>query len=226
MRANVRVSPGARPAARGTGRPSAPTGRAMQPQRADPLVPRGRVEPAGEPVALGGPSAERRRECRSCALVSRLVEQRSAPAGRTASASSVCDDRLRERHADALVAPADPGLAVGRLAEEVEPPVAAGRVTYPGLVRLGEPRAGLVERREDPLRRHAHGVDLEARERGGELRQARGGDGDLEASCSRRLPPRKRSIARAAGDVPRAFTPASRRAASTGSQASQRSESS
>jgi hypothetical protein len=87
-------------------------------------------------------------------------------------------DHALVREPDALVASADPGVAIGGLAEDVEAPELRVRVANPGLVGLLELVAGLRKWRSSTGPRDDE--DLEPGERLGDLVDAAVRDGDLE----------------------------------------------
>ena len=113
------------------------------------------------------------------------------------------------RHPDAHVAAADPGAALRRLAEDVEPPATGRRLSYPRLMRA---RSFLRQRCREA---GAHGEELKTVERVENVAEPGVRDGDSMSSCSRSPPPRKRSIAQPAATYHGGSTPSSRRATSS-----------
>src|SRR5207248_10701672 len=108
-----------------------------------------------------------------------------------------------ERQPDPLVAPADPGLVVGRLPEEVDPPEAVFALAHPRLVRLRKRWTRVLESREETVRRGADDEDLETLERGDELVQPVGRDRHLEVLVLAKPAAVKEVDRPARGDVPR-----------------------
>jgi hypothetical protein len=130
-----------------------------------------------------------RQRCREVVVVLRprvlrLVEQHDL---RTAVGDPVgrAIDHAVVGQADARVATANPGVAVGRLAEDVEAPHAGVRVAHPCLVRRLEQVMCLRERPHDSGVR-ADDEDLEVAQRGNDLHEARSRNRDLEVLV---LPP-------------------------------------
>jgi hypothetical protein len=110
-------------------------------------------------------------------------------------------NHLFVREPDALVAPAEPGVAVRGLAEHVEAPEARRRLAHPGLVRLPEPVAGLGERRR--LVRACDDEDLEPGKDVDDFVEPRVGYRDLEVFVLPMLAAEEEVDRPAGRDVPR-----------------------
>src|SRR6266536_1685433 len=151
-------------------------------------------------------AVEPRKRIQVVALVLRLLdvlrleqEDDLRPPVRDAVVRSL--DQPRVGQPDRWVAPADPRVAVGGLAEDVEAPDARRGFPHPGLMRVCQPIARVCQRRRLPLARDDQ--DLETGERFRDLVEAGVRHRDLEVFVLA-PPPAEEEIDRPAGcDIPR-----------------------
>jgi hypothetical protein len=143
--------------------------------RVDPL------ERLGEPApALGLEVRQDRLEVSLIAIAMRMLRLEEQGDLRSAVRNPVVRplDHVVVRQPDALVASAEPRVAIGGLAEYVEAPEPRRGLSHPGLVRLSQSIAGFGERRGLVWRRDD--ADLEPGERVDDLVEPGVRHGDLE----------------------------------------------
>src|SRR5262245_7868320 len=160
-----------------------------------------RVAEPRSPLAIE--SRQRRREIALVLLQLRMLRLHQQDDLRTSVRNAVGRplDQLRVRHSDCRLAPADPRLAVRRLAEHVEAPRPVRPFAHPRLVRVEEAVAGLGERRRLPLVREQD--DLELTEGGRDLVEPAVRRGDLEIVVLSMPAPEEDVDRPTRGDVPR-----------------------
>ena len=146
--------------------------------------------------------------------VLRLVEKRDLGPGVRDPVGRVGDHAVA-RQSDPRISAKDPGVAVPRLAHDVEPPEARCPLAHPGLMVLGQRFRG--QRVSEPV---ADRVEVEVGQRALNLGEAARRHGDLEVVVLACLAAAKEIERPARRDVPRRFTSRSRRATSLGCQAS------